>query len=65
VEYLLGTDAQTYFAEETKEFPLVQGVQSALPGLPKLEQLKGPDVDLSELDSLEQTLALLDEVGLT
>ena len=65
VDYLLGGEAQRYFAEETKEFPLVAGVESDVPGLPPLSSLQGPDVDLSELDSLEQTLALLDEVGLT
>ena len=33
--------------------------------LPELSALGGPDVDLSQLESLDQTLALLDEVGLT
>lgn len=65
VEYLLGPQAQTYFAEETKEFPLVGDLQPDVPGLPPLESLQGPDVDLSELDTLEETLRLLDEVGLT
>lgn len=65
VEYLLGTEAQTYFAEVTKEFPLVVGVQPDVPGLPALDSLQGPDIDLSQLDTLEETLALLDEVGLT
>jgi iron(III) transport system substrate-binding protein len=64
VDYLLGEEAQTYFAEETKEFPLVGGVSPDVPGLPPLSALQGPDVDLSELDSLEQTLSLLEEVGL-
>ena len=65
IEYLLGAEAQTYFAEVTKEFPLVAGVQPDVPGLPALASLQGPDIDLSQLDTLEQTLALLDEVGLT
>jgi len=65
VDYLLGTQAQTYFAERTKEFPLIEGVQADVPGLPPLSDLQGPKVDLSQLDSLEQTLQLLDEVGLT
>lgn len=65
VDYLLGQEAQTYFAQETKEFPLVPGIEADVPGLPPLETLQGPDIDLSQLDSLEQTLALLDEVGLT
>ena len=64
VDYLLSEEAQTYFAEETKEFPLIPGVSPDVPGLPPLSALQGPDVDLSELDSLEQTLALLEEVGL-
>lgn len=65
VEYLLSESAQEYFAQETKEYPLIEGVEAQIPDLPPLRELKGPDVDLSELDSLEQTLALLDEVGLT
>lgn len=65
VEFLLGPEAQTYFAEVTKEFPLIAGVQPDVPGLPPLSSLQGPDVDLSQLDTLAQTLALLDEVGLT
>lgn len=65
VEYLLGRPAQEYFAEETKEYPLIEGVPAQIPDLPPLAELEGPEVDLSELDTLEQTLALLDEVGLT
>ena len=65
VDYLLSTEGQTYFAEQTKEYPLVAGVPVALEGLPPLAELGGPDVDLSQLASLQQTLALLDEVGLT
>jgi iron(III) transport system substrate-binding protein len=65
VDYLLGSQAQVYFAEQTKEFPLIDGVVADVPGLPPLSELQGPEVDLSELDSLEQTLQLLDEVGLT
>lgn len=64
VDYLLGKQAQTYFAEVTKEFPLIEGVSPDVPGLPALSELQGPDVDLSQLDSLEVTLALLEEVGL-
>ena len=65
VDYLLSTEGQTYFAEQTKEYPLVAGVPVALEGLPPLAELGGPDVDLAQLSSLQQTLALLDEVGLT
>lgn len=63
IGFLLGGQAQTYFAKETKEYPLISGV-SAEKGLPPLNTLQGPDIDLSSLDSLEQTLNLLKEVGL-
>ena len=65
VDYLLSTEGQTFFAEQTKEYPLIAGVPVALEGLPPLAELGGPAVDLSQLESLDQTLALLDEVGLT
>lgn len=63
VDYLLAADAQKYFATETKEYPVVAGVATDA-GLPPLETLKGPDLDLSKLDSLEQTLELLQDTGL-
>jgi iron(III) transport system substrate-binding protein len=61
--YLLGEEAQTYFAEKTFEYPLLAGVPTA-PGLPALDELDSPDIDLSNLSDLEGTLALLAEVGL-
>ncbi|WP_214401071.1 extracellular solute-binding protein [Pseudonocardia lacus] len=63
VKFLVGTQAQTYFATETAEYPLVDSVP-APSGVPALAELDGPDLDLSDLASLEQTVALLTEVGL-
>ncbi|GGT19351.1 iron ABC transporter substrate-binding protein [Streptomyces purpureus] len=63
VDYLLSADSQKYFAEETKEYPLVAGVKTA-EGVPPLETLQPPKIDLGKLDSLKQTLAMLQEVGL-
>ncbi|MFI6499244.1 iron ABC transporter substrate-binding protein [Nonomuraea typhae] len=62
VDYLLGPDAQKYFAQTTKEYPLIAGVAPD-PGLPKLDVLKGPAIDLGRLESLEQTLNLLRDTG--
>jgi iron(III) transport system substrate-binding protein len=63
VDYLLGTEGQTYFAEQTFEYPLVAGV--AVPaGLPALSSLAAPNVDLNDLDSLDATIAMIKEVGL-
>jgi len=64
VSYLLSTAAQTYFAEKTHEYPLIAGV-AAEAGLPPLASIENPAIDLSQLDSLDATLKLLDEVGLT
>lgn len=61
--YLLGEEAQTYFAERTFEYPLLAGVETA-PGLPPLAELESPEIDLGSLADLEGTLALLAEVGL-
>jgi len=63
IEYLLGEEAQTYFANETLEYPLAAGVP-AVPELPPLDTLEPPDFDLTNLADLEGTLALLTEVGL-
>ncbi|MEX2431233.1 MAG: iron ABC transporter substrate-binding protein [Dehalococcoidia bacterium] len=62
VDYLLSAEAQHYFAEETSEYPLIEGVEP-IGGLPPLESLDPPDIDLSDLDDLEGTLALLRDVG--
>lgn len=65
VEYLLSKPAQQYFADETAEYPVVAGVSTTKHELPPLAELTGSTVDLGSLDSLEATLAMLDEVGLT
>lgn len=62
VDYLLTEDGQTYFAEETWEYPLVDGAASP-EGLPALDSLTPPELDLSNLDDLEGTLSLLQETG--
>lgn len=63
VEYLLSEAGQTYFAETTFEYPLVPGV-AAPEGLPTLESLVNPQLDLSDLDSLSETQELLASHGL-
>jgi iron(III) transport system substrate-binding protein len=63
VEYLLGEEAQQYFAEETKEYPLIEGVE-ADPNLPPLDEIGTPEIDLSDLSDLEGTLQLLQETGI-
>jgi len=63
VSFLLDRTAQTFFAEKNFEFPLASGVQP-LPSLPKLSEVQSPDIDLSDLSHLDETLAMLREAGL-
>ena len=63
--FLLSDEAQQYFADETAEYPVVEGITSTTHDLAPLTELSGFVVDLNALDSLAETLALLDEVGLT
>jgi iron(III) transport system substrate-binding protein len=63
VDYLLA-EGQEFFATETDEYPLVEGVESESE-LPPLTDLHGPDVELGALGGeLEATIELLDSVGL-
>jgi iron(III) transport system substrate-binding protein len=64
VTFLLSQQAQQYFAEQTKEYPVIAGVATA-PGLPPLASLNSPQLDLSDLDTLEQTLQMIEEAGLS
>ena len=54
---------QQFFVENTYEYPLLPGVD-APEGLPELESLINPELDLSDLESLEQTQELLAQYGL-
>ncbi len=64
VDYLLSEKGQTYFAEHTKEYPLIEGVQP-VDGLRPLAELEHPDIDLADLDTLEETLTMIEDAGLT
>jgi iron(III) transport system substrate-binding protein len=62
VEYLLATDAQQFFANQTYEYPLIQGV-STHPQIVPISQLKMPNIDLNTLADLEKTLKLMRDTG--
>jgi iron(III) transport system substrate-binding protein len=67
VEYLLSAEGQRFYAEEAEEaeYPLVEEVEPQA-GLPALDSLQGPDVDLETFgEELEATLELLSETGWT
>ena len=62
LQFLLSTVSQQYFATQTWEYPLVEGVVTPS-GLTPLADLHGIDVDLANLADLQGTVALLSEVG--
>ena len=63
IEFLLSETAQRYFTDETFEYPLVPDIP-AHSALPALHTMDTPDMDLSELDDLQQTLERLQELGI-
>lgn len=64
VEFLVSDAAQTYFAEQTFEYPLVPTVAPSVE-LPLLARVETPDVDYAVVSAnLEPTLAALGESGL-
>ncbi|MDQ3103149.1 MAG: iron ABC transporter substrate-binding protein [Actinomycetota bacterium] len=62
IEFLLAEDAQTYFADSSKEYPLAAGVEPDEALVP-LDQIPAPDVDLGDTTDLEGTLELMRETG--
>jgi iron(III) transport system substrate-binding protein len=63
VQWLLSPSTQEWFVANTFEYPLAAGVASA-PGLPALDTLAGPDIELAQLADLPATLVMLQDVGL-
>jgi iron(III) transport system substrate-binding protein len=63
VRYLISQEGQDYFVTNTFEYPLVEGID-APEGLPALESLVTPDLDLSDLESLSESQELLTRFGL-
>ncbi|MGB3633399.1 MAG: iron ABC transporter substrate-binding protein [Rubrobacteraceae bacterium] len=62
IQYMLSEEAQQFFADETFEYPMLEGVQTA-EDIEPLSEIETPDVKLGNLDDLEGTLELLQETG--
>jgi iron(III) transport system substrate-binding protein len=62
IEYMVSEEAQQYFADETFEYPLIEGVETNEELVP-LSEIETPDIDLSNLDDLDGTLELMRETG--
>lgn len=62
-KWLLGSTAQNFFVNKTAEYSLT-GL-AAREGLPALDQIAAPNIDLSSLSTLAQTLELIRNARLT
>ncbi len=64
VRHLLSAEAQEFFATVSFAYPMIEGV-SPVGGLPTVDELSPPDIDLAKLSDLEPTLELMDEAGVS
>ncbi len=62
IRYLLTKEVQSYLAEEACEIPLVSGVAPPQ-GLPGLNTINPPQIDLTRLADLRPTIDLMRNVG--
>jgi iron(III) transport system substrate-binding protein len=62
VRFMLSPEAQRYFTESSKEYPVIKGVGQPK-GVPRLDEIPSPDFDLGNLSDLEETLRLMQESG--
>jgi iron(III) transport system substrate-binding protein len=62
INYLLSESAQTYFATETFEYPMIEAVEPSV-DIPALADIEAPEIDLSDLKDLQGTLDMIDDSG--
>lgn len=64
LQFMLSPVAQQYFAGQTNEYPLVEGVVTPA-GLPPLADLEAValNIDMSDLEDLQGTLTLMQDAG--
>jgi iron(III) transport system substrate-binding protein len=62
VRHLLSAEAQEFFATRTFAYPMIPGVEP-VGGLPAIDELAPPDLDLAKLADAQPTISLMKEVG--
>ncbi|MDS0292676.1 extracellular solute-binding protein [Halogeometricum luteum] len=62
VRHLLSAEAQEFFATRTYAYPMVPDVPP-VGGLPTIDELNPPSIDLSRLSEIQPTLTLMRDVG--
>jgi iron(III) transport system substrate-binding protein len=64
IEFMLSEESQRFFATETFEYPVREGVPEP-EGAPPLADLRPPDVDVTHLEDLDTTVEMIQAAGLT
>ena len=62
IRFLLSKVGQQYFAGNTFEYPMVEGVRPSV-RLTPLDEIRQPEITLADLADLAGTQALLQKVG--
>ena len=62
IRHLLSAEAQEFFATVSFAYPMIEGVDP-VGGLPSVDELNPPDIDLSKLSEIEPTLDLMRDAG--
>lgn len=62
VRHVLSSEAQEFFATRTFAYPMISGV-APVGGLPRIDELNPPDIDLTELADVSGTVELMRETG--
>ena len=65
IEFMISEEAQRYFAQETREYPVLEeiAIPDSLPPFAELDA-QAADISLSELADLEGTVELLSDLGI-
>ncbi|WP_135805475.1 extracellular solute-binding protein [Halorussus marinus] len=62
IAHLHSVEAQEFFATTAYSYPMIPGVPP-VGGLPSIDELNPPELDLGELSNIEPTLRLMRDVG--
>ncbi|MFB6178687.1 MAG: ABC transporter substrate-binding protein [Halorientalis sp.] len=62
VRHLLSAEAQEFFATVSFAYPMIEGV-APVGGLPTIDELDPPELDLSKLSNLQPTIDLMKEAN--
>ena len=64
VRHLLSAEAQEFFATTSFAYPMIPGVDP-VGGLPTIDELNPPDIDLARLQDQQRTLEIMEQAGVS